>query len=481
MKKLLTRKSLHALMEESGKSELNRTLSRWNLMSLGIGAIIGAGIFVVTGAAAANYAGPGLVLSFIFAAIGCAFAGLCYAELASMIPNAGSAYTYAYTTMGEIVAWIIGWDLILEYLFGASSVAVGWSGYVASFFETIGFPLPPALSSAPIAYDGALGTYSLTGAIINLPAVLIVVLLSGLLVTGVKGSALVNNVIVATKLTVIALFVLLGFSHINPGNWHPFIPANTGVFGQFGWSGIFRATGVVFFAYIGFDAVSTAAQEAKNPQKDMPWGILGSLAATTVLYIAVTLVMTGIVPYTQLNVPAPIALAVSQMGSQFSWLVIVIKLGAIAGLSSVILILLMGQPRILYSMSRDGLLPKAFGKVHSKFRTPHVATIITGIAAIVVSGLLPINLLGELVSIGTLLAFAIVSGGVLVLRIRHPEITRNFKAPLFPFVPVMGVLASIGMMAGLPADTWIRLVVWMLLGFVLYAFYGKKHSLARKR
>jgi len=479
---LFTRKSLLHLQQETGAhSELSRSLGRWNLLSLGIGCIIGAGIFVVTGSAAANYAGPAVILSFLFAGLACAFAGLCYAELASMIPAAGSAYTYAYATLGEIVAWIIGWDLILEYLFGASSVAVGWSGYVVSFFQSLGIVLPTSLTSAPISYDGNTGTYGFTGAIINLPAVLIVAILTGFLVFGIRGSARLNNVIVIIKLTVIALFLLLGFSYVHAENWVPFLPANTGTFGHFGWSGILRATGVVFFAYIGFDAVSTAAQESKNPQKDMAWGILGSLVVSTIVYIAVTLVMTGIVNYQELSVPAPIALAVSRMGTSFTWLGVLIKLGAIAGLSSVILILLFGQPRILYSMAKDGLLPQAFTKVHGTYRTPYVTTIVTGIAAIFVSGLFPINLLGELVSIGTLLAFAIVSAGVLVLRYRHPEIPRSFKAPFYPVVPILGVISTLIMIVGLPRDTWIRLVVWMAIGLIIYGLYSRKHSLARKK
>lgn len=481
MQDLFTRKPIAYIVEESTtRSELSRSLTRWNLISMGIGCIVGAGIFVVTGLAAANYAGPALILSFLLAAAGCAFAGLCYAELSSMIPAAGSAYTYAYATLGEFVAWIIGWDLILEYLFGASSVAVGWSGYVVSFLQSLGIHLPAAFTSAPVSYDSNVGTYGLTGAIINFPAILIIGLLTALLITGIKGSARLNNFIVAIKLTVIALFILLGMSYINPQNWVPFLPANTGNFGEFGWSGVLRATGVVFFAYIGFDVVSTVAQEAKNPQKDMAWGILGSLIVTTILYIAVTLVMTGLVSYTRLNVAAPIALAVDQMGDRYSWLVVLIKFGAIAGLSSVILILLLGQPRILYSMAKDGLLPQVLGKVHSKYHTPHISTMITGFSGALVAGLFPINLLGELVSIGTLLAFAIVSAGVLVLRYRHPEIPRSFKVPLFPIVPILGIVSTLGMMATLPEDTWIRLVVWMLIGFVIYGVYGRKHSRVRK-
>jgi APA family basic amino acid/polyamine antiporter len=443
---------------------------------LGVGAIIGAGIFVLTGAAASQHAGPAVVISFIVAGIACAFAGLCYSEFASMIPIAGSAYTYAYATLGEFIAWIIGWDLILEYLFGASTVAVGWSGYVTSFLKDFGITIPDSLSSAPIAYDTATHVYTATGAIINLPAMFIIGIMTWLLVVGIRESANFNNVIVIVKVIVILLFVLFGWQYIHTDNWHPFIPENTGVFGEFGWSGIVRAAGIIFFAYVGFDAVSTAAQEAKNPQKDMPWGILGSLVICTIIYILVGLVMTGIVSYKELNTPAPIAVAVNAAGNGLNWLRPLIKTGAIAGLSSVILVMLMGQPRIFYSMSRDGLLPASFSRVHKKYKTPYITTIITGAVAMVVAGLFPIGLLGELVSIGTLLAFVIVCGGILVLRYKKPELERPFKTPLFPIVPILGILSSLSLMYFLPGDTWIRLIVWMVIGIVIYFGYSKKHS-----
>jgi len=479
--KLFTTKSIERLMRESsgdhdGGHTLKRTLGKTNLVMLGIGAIIGAGIFVLTGAAASQHAGPAVVISFIVAGLACAFAGLCYSEFASMIPIAGSAYTYAYATLGEFIAWIIGWDLILEYLFGASTVAVGWSGYMVSFLKDFGLVIPEALSSAPIYYDAATHSYSATGALINLPAMAIVGIMTWLLVIGIRESANINNVIVIIKVIVILLFIILGWNYINPDNWVPFIPENTGTFGEYGWSGVVRAAGIIFFAYIGFDAVSTAAQEAINPQKDMPFGILGSLVVCTILYILVGLVMTGIVPYLQLNDPAPIAVAIDATGPGLAWLRPIIKIGALAGLSSVILVMLMGQPRIFFSMSKDGLLPKSFGKVHPKYQTPHITTMITGAVAMVVAGLFPIGLLGELVSIGTLLAFVIVCGGVLVLRYKQPDLKRPFKTPFFPLVPILGMLSSLSLMYFLPLDTWIRLIVWMLIGVIIYFGYSRKHS-----
>ncbi|MBK9636970.1 MAG: amino acid permease [Bacteroidetes bacterium] len=479
--KLFTTKSIDRLMRESsgehdGEHTLKRTLGKTNLVMLGIGAIIGAGIFVLTGAAASQHAGPAVVISFVVAGLACAFAGLCYSEFASMIPIAGSAYTYAYATLGEFIAWIIGWDLILEYLFGASTVAVGWSGYMTSFLKDFGIIIPDALCNAPIFYDAATQSYTATGAFLNLPAMAIVGIMTWLLVIGIRESANINNVIVVVKVIVILLFIILGWNYINPENWHPFIPENTGTFGEYGWSGVVRAAGIIFFAYIGFDAVSTAAQEAINPQKDMPFGILGSLVVCTILYILVGLVMTGIVPYLQLNNPAPIAVAIDATGDGLAWLRPIIKIGALAGLSSVILVMLMGQPRIFFSMSKDGLLPKSFGKVHPKYKTPYITTILTGAVAMLVAGIFPIGLLGELVSIGTLLAFVIVCGGVLVLRYKQPNINRPFKTPFFPIVPILGMLSALALMYFLPIDTWIRLIVWMALGVIIYFGYSRKHS-----
>ena len=480
MKGLFARKPLQLIMQEPEVEhhKLKRVLGPWGLISLGIGVIIGAGIFVLSGQAAANYAGPAIVLSFVLSAIGCALAGLCYAEFASMIPISGSAYTYAYATLGEFLAWIIGWDLVLEYLFGASTVAVGWSGYVVSFLRDFNINIPAVFSQAPLSYS-VTGGWHATGAILNCPAIFIVGLMTTLLVIGIRESARFNNGIVIIKLAVIVLFVSVGVFFIKFANWSPFLPDNTGQFGSFGWSGVVRGAGVIFFAYIGFDAVSTAAQEARNPQRDMPIGILGSLAICTIIFILMTGVLTGIMKYTSLAVPDPVAVAVNAAGPGIAWLRPFIKIGAIAGLSSVVLVLLMAQPRVFFSMARDGLLPAGFARVHPRFKTPYVPTILTGCTAVIVSGLFPINILGELVSIGTLLAFVIVCIGVLVLRYRHPEIPRVFRTPWVPFVPIAGALVTMLQMVFLPLDTWIRLFVWMAAGIVIYFFYSRKHSRLR--
>ncbi|SFV33640.1 amino acid permease [Thermoflavifilum thermophilum] len=478
MSRLFITKPLQKLFAEAADTEkgLKRALTRTNLIALGIGAIIGAGIFVLTGQAAAQYSGPAVVISFVIAAIACGFAGLCYAEFASMIPIAGSAYTYAYATLGEFIAWVIGWDLILEYLFGASTVAVGWSGYVTSFLKDIGIHIPEYLANAPVKYDPATHQLVASGALLNLPAMFIIALMTTLLVIGIKESARFNNMIVFVKLLVIFLVIGFGIHYIVPENYHPFIPPNEGTWGIYGWSGVFRAAGVIFFAYIGFDAVSTAAQEAKNPQKDMPWGILGSLLICTLLYIAMGFVMTGMVNYTKLNVADPVAVAVNAAGPSLFWLRFPVKIGAIAGLSSVILVMLMGQPRIFYSMANDGLLPRSFSKLHPRFRTPYITTIITGLVAMLVSGVFPIGLLGELVSIGTLLAFTIVSAGILILRRSKPHLHRPFKTPGYPVVPSLGILFPFLVMLTLPFDTWLRLILWMALGLDIFYLYSQHHS-----
>lgn len=474
------KKSIDQLIKESKlEGGLRRTLTANNLISLGIGAIIGAGIFTLTGTAAALHTGPAVVLSFILAAVACAFAGLCYSEFASMIPISGSAYTYAYATMGEFIAWIIGWDLIIEYLFASSTVAVSWSGYMVSFLKDFGVNIPASIAQAPYNYDSSSGVFTPTGAVINFPAIFIIAIITSLLVIGIRESAKFNNVIVIVKLAVILLFIGFGISYINTDNLTPFIPEAQGP-GKFGFEGIVRGAGIIFFAYIGFDAVSTAAQEAINPQKDMPRGILGSLAICTVIYILVGLVMTGMVPYEKLNVPDPIAVAVNAGGNDLFWLRFPIKIGAIAGLSSVILVMLMGQPRIFYSMSNDGLLPKVFSTIHPRFKTPYITTIITGLVAMVIAGFGPINLLGELVSIGTLLAFVIVCAGILVLRYTDPQLARPFKTPLFPFVPILGILVCLYLMIGLPWHTWERLLIWLVVGILIYFTYSRNHSKVRK-
>ena len=504
MSKLLLTKPLDMILSEAsetGEHALKRALGPTNLITLGIGAIIGAGIFVLTGSAAAQYAGPAIVLSFVFAGIGCVFAGLCYSEFASLIPIAGSAYTYGYATLGELFAWIIGWDLILEYAFGAATVASGWSGYVNSFLQDWGIVIPPALTATPgtdmVLYNGrwervttVLPTLQSNGidpatlqhatGVFNLVAFIAIFLVTVVLVIGIKESANFNSAIVIVKVSIVLVFIgiaaryLLQHPEIAKANWDPFIPPNAGEFGKYGWTGIARAAGVIFFAYIGFDAVSTAAQEARNPQKDMPVGILGSLAICTVLYILVAGLLTGVVPYAALNVGDPVAVGIDATG--VGWGSVLVKLGAIAGLGSVMLVMLLGQSRVFYSMSRDGLLPEWAGKVHPRFRTPYISSITVGIFVAIFASLIPIGILGELVSIGTLLAFVIVCAGVWILRVRRPELHRPFRTPWVPIVPILGIVVSGLMMASLPLDTWLRLIFWLIAGMAVYFFYGRNHS-----
>ena len=477
---LFVRKPLASLLneaDETGSHTLKRTLGAGGLVALGIGAIIGAGLFSITGMAAANHAGPAITISFVVAALGCLFAGLCYAEFASMIPVAGSAYTYSYATMGEFIAWIIGWDLVLEYAVGAATVGISWSRYLVKFLEGFDIHLPPSLTVGP--WDGG---------IINLPAVFIIVLMSMLLIKGTKESATVNAVIVALKITVVLVFIILGWKYINNTNYTPYIPDNSGTFGDFGFSGIIRAAAIVFFAYIGFDAVSTAAQEAKNPKRDMPIGILGSLAICTILYILFAHVMTGVTSYTSFagkDGIAPVAIAIDHMGTtgtdgvvkpDYPWLNRAIVVAILAGYASVILVMLMGQTRVFFSMSKDGLIPKIFSSVNPKTQTPAKSNLLFMLFVSLFAAFVPARVVGEMTSIGTLFAFILVCVGVWVMRNKMPDVPRAFKTPMVPLVPILGIAVCLFMMVFLPMDTWIRLLVWMLIGMDIYLVYGAKHS-----
>jgi basic amino acid/polyamine antiporter, APA family len=471
---LLARKNLTDLVHEaSGEHDLRRALGPWNLITLGIGAIIGAGIFIITGQAAAQFAGPAIVISFVLAAITCAFAGLCYAEFAAMIPLAGSAYTYSYATLGELIAWIIGWDLILEYAFGAATVAVGWSGHLGAFLGDLGLPLPKMPQATLAVFGTAIHLkFDYVGFIV-------ILLITAVLVVGIKESANFTAAVVLLKVAVVCVFIILATAFLaahswQPNHWHPFIPANTGERGHFGWSGIFRGAGVVFFAFIGFDAVSTAAQEVKNPKRDMPIGLLVPLIICTLLYIAVSALLTYLVPYNQLSVPDPVVRGIRVTGQH--WATFLVELGALAGLASVMLVMLLGQSRVFYAMSRDGLLWPWAAKVHPRFKTPYVSSLVVGFVVAILAMLLPLNILDEMTSVGTLLAFVLVSAGVLVMRKTHPQLDRPFKTPFVPLVPIFSIICSGTLIISLALATQIRLIAWLLIGLLIYFTYGRKHS-----
>jgi len=472
------KKPMSSISEQAEESEhsLKRTLSAYNLTSLGIGAIIGAGLFSITGLAAANNAGPAVTISFIIAAVGCAFAGLCYAEFASMIPVAGSAYTYSYATMGRFIAWVIGWDLVLEYAVGAATVSISWSRYLVKFLDLFHLHLPASFTMSPWDTATLADGTTVTG-IVNLPAVFIVVMVSLLLIRGTKESAFFNNAIVVIKVSVVLVFIFLGWAYINTDNYVPYIPENTGTFGQYGWSGIFRAAAIIFFAYIGFDAVSTAAQEAKNPKRDMPIGILLSLGICTVLYILFAHVMTGLANYTEFKGQdgiAPVAVAIAH--TPYAFMQKLVILAILGGYASVIMVMLLGQSRVFFSMSQDGFLPKVFSEVHPKFRTPWKSNALFCLFVSLFAAFVPARIVGEMTSIGTLFAFVLVCIGILVLRKTHPDLPRPFRTPLVPLIPILGVLTCFGMMASLPADTWIRLIAWMAVGVLIYYFYSRFHA-----
>ncbi len=464
--------SIQAGYEKNSKS-LDRSLDAPQLVMLGIGAIIGAGLFSITGIAAAEHAGPAIIISLIIAGFGCSFVGLCYSELAAMVPVAGSAYTYTYMTMGQLIAWMVGWNLILEYAIGASTVAISWSAYLVSLLHELGIRLPPHLIASPWQ-PVTLPDNTIVYGIINLPAIFIVMAISGLLMLGIQQSARINSVIVVVKVMVILLFIGMGVWYINGENYHPFIPANTGEWGEYGWSGILRASGIMFFAYIGFDAVSTAAQETKNPQRNMPIGIIVSLVICTALYIAFSTVLVGIVPYPKLDVASPVAVALSY--TPFVWFSIIVKIAILAGFTSVILVLLLGQSRIFYSMAKDRLLPPQFCEINPKFRSPVNSHLILMVFVSAFCGFAPIKLVGELTSIGTLLAFILVCASVLILRKTHPRLPRPFRTPWSPLVPLMGILLCSLMMIFLGIDTWIRLIVWSAIGLLIYFLYSRKRS-----
>jgi basic amino acid/polyamine antiporter, APA family len=479
-KKIFIKKTVQSLIDEAAqkRNTFSRSLGALNLTAIGIGAIIGAGLFVLTGQVAAEFAGPSVFFSFLIAGIISIFAALCYAEFAALIPIAGSAYSYAYVTLGEFPAWILGWAMTTQYLLSPCTIAVGWSGYFSSLIGDFGLQIPAAFASAPFVHDVQTG-WHLSGSLMNLPAMIIVALMGLLVSTGVKAAASFNNVMVALKLSVVLLFIGCGIAFINVDNLVPFIPENTGVFGQYGFSGILRGAGIMFFAFIGFDALSTLTQEAKNPQKDMPRGMLGSLGICTLVYLVFSLVLTGIVSYKLLGVADPIALAVNVLGPKFLWLRLFVKIAILAGLTSVIMVMLMGQARILCTMAHDGLLPKKMGKIQSNTHTPLFTTVLVTLVAILVSGLFPLTILGQIVSMGTLMTFGIVCFGVLILHYKEPNLHRPFKTPCMPWIPLFGTLACLAQMMLLPGVTWIQMIVWLVLGCIIYFSYGIKHSKIR--
>lgn len=464
---------------ESGDRRLTRVLTAWQLTAIGLGATIGTGIFVLTGTVAANQAGPAVTLSLLVAALGSGLAALCYAEFAAFLPAPGSAYSYAYATLGELIAWLIGWNLLLEYAVAASAVAVSWSAYVVNLLACVNIHLPASLVSAPLG-QSASGSLVFTGAVCNLPAILIIAAMSAVCYVGIRESATANALMVAVKVGIIVLFIVAGLAFIDTSHWRPYVPRNTGQFGHFGWSGVLQGAGIIFFSYLGFDMASTTAMEARNPQRDLPLGILGSLIISAALYLGVSAVVTGLVPYEKLNVDAPIAVALDAH-PQLAWLGILMKVGAIAGMTSVILNCLLGQPRILLAMADDGLLPPALSRCHPRFKTPHVATAVTGVGAALIASVFPLDVLADLISIGTLLAFAVVCIGVLVMRYTRPQVHRPFRVPYAPFTCILGALVCVGMTCFLSNATWVRLLIWTAIGLSMYVLYGFQHSRLRKR
>lgn len=478
----MLRKSIELVKIEAaqtGKGTLKRSLGAVNLVAIGVGVIIGAGLFSLTGIAAANNAGPAVTLSFVIAAVGCAFSALCYAEFAAMVPVSGSAYTYAYATLGELFAWIIGWDLVLEYSVGAATVGISWSQYLVKFLDKFNVHIPPQLVQSPFE-SVTLQDGTIVNGIVNLPAVLIIFLITAIIIRGTKSSAIFNVIVVTLKVGVVIAFIGLGWQYIDPANYQPYIPNNTGTFGEYGWSGILRGAGVVFFVFIGFDIVATMAQETKNPQRNMPIGILGSLLVCTILFIAFGYVMTGLANYTEFrDSAAPVAIAIAH--TPYEWLAVAVILAILIGYTSVILVDLLGQSRVFYAMSKDGLLPGVFAQLHPKYNTPSKSNLVLCLFISLFAGFVPISVVGEMTSIGTLLAFVMVCLGILILRKRQPDAERPFKTPFVPLVPILGIITCLAMMFSLPLDTWIRLIIWLLIGFAVYFFYGRKNSKLRQQ